>query len=404
MEHRTGISPLGRFGMIVLLTGVGCIPAVTAQAQAKASPQASDSRRAVVQMDRAGLQQRLRALGYRTHGGVGKEKSDSSDSQFRSFPHFTSSFTVNGTTYPYTMVGYPPRSGRASQFRSVIVPLRMNFSGFGRHGDIAVSFDPKDAVTNIVHSPMYRDARFANGFGQFGDMMQRATFWNKMDREREWHVRMAEPLIMPTVNIEVTPETGTLFKDSNGNFFGDVLIDFLDSQAMTIMQLAHLDPDELPVFVTDDVTAEALGYHSAFAVANDDGTQTLQTYIYTSWLDPAKVDPLIADVSTFNHELGEWLNDPFINNAVPDWMYPPANDPNTVCSGNPFLEVGDPEGNGPTFADFPTVVITVDGVAYHLQDLVMLPWFADEKPSSAQNGWYDFPATNYITSPAVYCP
>jgi hypothetical protein len=85
------------------------------------------------------------------------------------------------------------------------------------------------------------------------------------------------------------------------------------------------------------------------------------------------------------------------------WAYPPASDPNSICAGNPFLEVGDPQGNGPTYADFPTVVIPLKGYSYHLQDLVMLPWFAGEKPSSAENGWYDFPATNQIKEPAVIC-
>ena len=33
----------------------------------------------------------------------------------------------------------------------------------------------------------------------------------------------------------------------------------------------------------------------------------------------------------------------------------------------------------------------------------MLPWFADEVPSSAENGWYDFPATTDIQTPAYYC-
>jgi len=65
---------------------------------------------------------------------------------------------------------------------------------------------------------------------------------------------------------------------------------------------------------------------------------------------------------------------------------------------------GDPQGNGPTYAEFPTVPITLNGFTYHLQDLVMLPWFADEVPSSAYQGWYDFPATTQITAPAQYCP
>jgi hypothetical protein len=207
---------------------------------------------------------------------------------------------------------------------------------------------------------------------------------------------------MHTIDSEVTPETGKLFQ-SGSDFFGDVLIDFLDSQARTIIQLTGLDPDEVPVFVTQNCTAQALGYHTAFSVPNDDGSETLQTFIYTSWLDSALVDPIIADISTINHESGEVFNDPFTNNVAPDWRYPPESDPRAVCSFNPLLEVGDPQGNGPAFDDFPTVVIFLNGFPYHLQELVMLPWLADEVPSSAENGWYDFPATTNIHAPAVYC-
>jgi hypothetical protein len=393
MEH--GISFKGLVCVCITVVLGGLLATQTAFAQAP-------SRGTIVQMDRGSFHRHLKALGYRSRGGIGKAKTDSNDQRFRSLPHFSSSFTVGGVTYPYTMVGNNPRSGRPSQIHSVIVPLRMRFVGFGPNQDVAVDFDPKNAVTNIVNSPIYQDASFPNGVGQFNDMMQRATFWNKMDAEREWHVRLSQPKIMHTIDIEVTPETGTLFQVGSATF-GDVLIDFLDSQARTIIQLTGLDPDEVPIFVTQNCTAEALGYHTAFSVPNGDGTETLQTFIYTSWLDPALVDPLVADVSTINHESGEVFNDPFINNVVPDWRYPPESDPAAVCSFNPFLEVGDPQGNGPTFADFPTVVISVDSVDYHLQDLVMLPWFADEVPSSAKNGWYDFPATTDIHAPAVYC-
>jgi hypothetical protein len=374
----------------VLFGGLVATQAALAQTPSKGT---------IVQMDRGSFVQYVKALGHKSRGGIEKAKTESEDSHFRSLVHFSSSFTVGGVTYPYTMLGYPPRSGRKAEFRSVIVPLRVTFFGFSPN---PIVFEPGPAVTNIINSPMYQDAQFANGFGQFGEMMQRATFWNKMDPEREWSVRMARPRVMKTIDIEATPETGSLFQIGNA-LFGNVLIDFLDAQARTIIQLAHLEPDELPVFVTDDVIAEALGYHTAFSVPNSDGTETLQTFIYTSWLDPALVDPIIADVSTFNHENLEWFNDPFINNVVPDWRYPPESDPRAVCSGNTFLEVGDPQGNGPTFDDFPTVVVPIHGVDYHLQDLVMLPWFADEVPSSAQNGWYDFPATTDLHVPAVYC-
>lgn len=398
MEHRISFKRLAYVCITLVLCGLVAMQTPFAQTQFAQAP----SRGAIVQMDRFSLHQHLRRLGYRSRGGIGKAKTESNDDRFRSLPHFSSSFKVGGVTYPYTMLGHPPRSGQPSDIRSVIIPLRMRFVGFGPNQDVAVDFDPKDAVKNIVNSPIYQDASFPNGVGQFNDMMQRATFWNKMDAGREWHVRLSQPKVMHTIDIEVTPETGTLFQVGSATF-GDVLIDFLDSQARTIIQLKGLDPDEVPIFVTQNCTAEALGYHTAFSVPNGDGSETLQTFIYTSWLDPALVDPIIADVSTLNHESGELFNDPFINNIVPDWRYPPESDPAAVCSGNPFLEVGDPQGNGPTFADFPTVVIPVDGVNYHLQDLVMLPWFADEVPSSAEHGWYDFPATTYIHAPAVYC-
>jgi hypothetical protein len=279
----------------------------------------------------------------------------------------------------------------------------MNFNYFGDKQDVFQTFEPAAAVTNIVNSPLYKPAMYANGFGQFVDQMQRATFWNKMDPGRNWHVTMETPKVLPTIDIYVTPETGTLFTNSAGTVFGDVLIDFMDAQAQTILQLLDLPADVLPIFVTSQSTAEALGYHTAFDLPLNNGGTRLQTYVYTSWLDPATISPLLADVSTLNHELSEWANDPFVNNIVPTWAYPPASDPRSVCAGNPFLETGDPQGNGPTYDDFPTALVTLAGVTYHLQQLVMLPWFADEVPSSAFAGAYSFPLLNSITQPAVYC-
>jgi len=386
----------------IVIAAIGLVAPNAMVGQTPAKPGAGKG--AIVVMDRATLNQHFRGLGYKAHGEIGQEMASSDNPLFRGFPHFSSSFSVNGVTYPYTMLGFPPKSGRSASFRSVIVPLRMHFVGFGSNGNVSVTFFPGPAVTNIIRSPMYRDATFVNGTGQFGEMMQRAAFWNKMDSAKKWSVRMATPRVREPIDIEVTPETGALFQDANGNYFGDVLFSLIDAFAQAIIQLDHLEPDELPVFVTKNVTAEALGYHSAYPVHNPDHTVTLQTFIYTSWLDPALVDPIIADVSTFNHENLEWINDPFTTNVVPVWMYPPASDPRTVCSYNNLLEVGDPQGNGPTFDDYPTVVVPINGVQYHLQQLVLFQWFTDEVPSSAENGWYSFPDPTSISTPATYCP
>jgi hypothetical protein len=285
--------------------------------------------------------------------------------------------------------------------RSVIIPLRMKFVFFEKDA----TFDPGKAVTNIKRSPLYQEASFQNGIGQFGDQLQRATFWNKMDPQRRWHVLMDRPRITRTIDVQVEPDIGELLQlgsDPNA-IIGNVRFGAMDSTIHTILQLVDVQPDELPIFVTYNVFADALGYHDAFPVGKDDGSETLQTLIYTSWLEQDLVGDLLADVSTFNHELGEWLNDPFVNNIVPLWKYPPESDPRTECAFNPFLEVGDPQGNGPTFDDFPTVPIRLNGFTYHLQDLVMLPWFAGEKHSSAQEGWFDFPDTQQIKEPFVPC-
>jgi hypothetical protein len=381
-----------------------CASAVAATATMAATPDKGTVKPVVTFADRAALTQHLRALGYRTRGGLdkaGAARALAGMAAGRSFPGFSSSFSVGGATYPFTMIGYPPRSGLSANVRTVIIPLRMNFLGFAPD---PIIFDPAPAVTNIVASPLYQNAAYPNGTGQFVDQMQRAAFWNAMDPGKNWHVRMQQPQVRRALDIEVTPETGALFTDSSGNVLGDVLIDFLDSQAQTILQFLELGRDTLPIFVTDNVTAEALGYHTAYTVTDEEGDTRVQTFIYTSWLDPAVVPPIFADVSTFNHELAEWVNDPFINNIVPTWMYPPPSDPLAVCSGNPFLEVGDPQGNGPTFTDFPAAVVTIGGVDYHLQQLVLWQWFTDQVPSSAYGGWYTFPIPTSLTVPAVYCP
>jgi hypothetical protein len=350
-----------------------------------------------VVQDRAALVRKLHSLGRSNHGGIDQARAESEGNS--GFPTFTSSFSYGGTRYPFTMVGYPPSSGQSATIRPVIIPLRLDFVYFGAQGDVNVSFEPRHAVNNILQSPIFNAAPFANGTGQFGDMLQRATFWNKMDSRHSWHVQFSTPRVLPTIDVEVDPTIGDLFS-VGGSYYGDIYIGALDSTLHTILQLVNVQPDELPVFVTYNASADvALGYHDAFVLGKNDGADVLQTLVYASWLEPSLFGDLLADISTLNHEVGEWLNDPYVNNAAPMWNFP--ND--TTCGDNPFLEVGDPQGNGPNYASFPVVPVKLNGYVYHLQDLVMLPWFAGETPSSAQNGWYDFPATNEIHAPFVPC-
>ena len=314
----------------------------------------------------------------------------------RGLPNFSSSFTTAGITYPYTMLGATPSSGRTVRLKTVVVPLRMAFTGFGQD----VTFDPAFAVRNMIRSPMYSPAPFLNGTGQFGDQFQRATFWNQMDPAHRWHTLLAEPDVSRTFTITVTPETGSL-GTFNGGLIGNMDINLFEAQLIAIIAKLQLDPDQVPLFVTQSVTADALGFHDAVMVPAEHNSQRVQTLMWSSWLDPAQVGDLIGDVSTLNHEVAEWIDDPFINNAAPLWAFPPFN---TTCGDNPFLEVGDPQGNGPDFDLFPVVPVRINGYNYHLQDLALLQWFSRETPSSALSGWYAFPDPTQLTSPSVDCP
>src|SRR4051812_20523565 len=102
-----------------------CALVVPALVSAAPSPR---QRGTIVQLrDRSELHRTLRAGGYKVRGGIDKSATmKDSDDRSRSFPHFTQSFEYGGVNYPYTMVGYPPRSGRSTEIHSIIVPIRVH--------------------------------------------------------------------------------------------------------------------------------------------------------------------------------------------------------------------------------------------------------------------------------------
>jgi len=167
----------------------------------------------------------------------------------------------------------------------------------------------------------------------------------------------------------------------NPMYLGDVLI-----LAAWALWLANAAPCVfLPLFVayntflTQAGRCCVLGYHSIRSSG--------QTYAFASYNDAGVFSVPIEDIHALSHELGEWLDDPFVNNATPPWTGGQA----SGCQAN--LEVGDPV-TGIAF----TVVL--NDFTYHPEDLVFLAWFARQTPSTAVNGWYTFLNT-YTSAPPV---
>jgi len=97
-----------------------------------------------------------------------------------------------------------------------------------------------------------------------------------------------------------------------------------------------------------------------------------------------------GDVSVLSHEIAEWMDDPFTDNPTKPW----GNIGQVSgCQGN--LEVGDPL-SGTVFTQ------TMNGKAYHLQELAFVSWFYHQSPSTGVNGWYSNGGA--FTTAAAPCP
>jgi hypothetical protein len=118
------------------------------------------------------------------------------------------------------------------------------------------------------------------------------------------------------------------------------------------------------------------GYHTAV----QSGSSTY-TYAYAGW---DQTNSVFHNIEAMSHEIAEWGDDPYTNNATPNWYAP-----NYGCSSG--LEVGDP-AVGSNF--------TVGKLTY--QNEVFFSWFAHESPSQAYQGRYDYLGTLF-NSPTTGC-
>lgn len=329
----------------------------------------------------------------------------------KSVPFFSSSFTFQGQTFPFSMVGHAPQRGGTTHVDTSYLALSFFFDEFVDQNGNNIVIDATGNTSTLLNGPDFERFPFATGNTQFSDAVQRAEFFNVMkkgDGDDQWHTLLEQPRQFTPVTIEVPFGSSLVFTDGT-NFFAFVDINFMNSQLNTLVQTENIRTDEIPIFVTHNaVYADFVfggccigGFHTAFQTNQVGNTVFVQTFAFATSLDAAVAndifgDPTIfADVDAMSHELSETFNDPFVNNIVPSWQFPDA--PAGVCSN--VLETGDPVENTPN----PTFPVTVDNFLYHPQTEALLQWFSRENPSSAFNGDFSFPGNN-LTSPSTACP
>lgn len=325
-----------------------------------------------------------------------------------SVPMFSNVFRDNtGKIWPVTMVGADPSIAGAgtTNVPVVIIPLRVNFTNASISPSNIGCVDTVSALTRVVNSPLFNmnitwlEGNTNVGVTQFTDGFQRANFWNYVTTiSPNYHVLLNPIQVTPEAFLNVPANLGGLIGTACANhFIGGVAINYLDSFVRSLISSLNIPPSTFTLVVTYDV-GELLsggglfiGYHTA--VSNANGTWT---YAIGSYTDPNILGLAVNDVSVLSHELGEWMDDPLGNNAVPQWGNVGQV---TTCPLPPppsLLEVGDP------LSGFNSTVFMNDGTTYTVQDLAFLVWFARQNPSLAVNGWYT--TRNTYTGPSKPCP
>ncbi|MEO7002159.1 MAG: hypothetical protein ABI068_10055 [Ktedonobacterales bacterium] len=296
---------------------------------------------------------------------------------YTNLAHFTSSFTYQGATYKYTMVGTNPALGsRTTTIPVTVIPLKVVFStGHPLNGALKVQ--------NTVASPLFQQATFESGKTQYGDAIQRAEFWQLLQAHNgaNYHVLLGQPTIAPVQMLTVPANIGLEETASNGDTIGIADINWWDAQLSSIITAQHFSSDTLPIFLSYNVVLDQnanpnncciIGYHSA-----NSSPTGLQSYAWASNMD-AGIFPSadhIQDINPLSHEISEWYNDPFVYNTTPVWSVP--SQPQYGCSN--ALETGDP---------LVGVAFYVNG--YHPQDEAFFSWFARQSPSIGYGKRYTY--------------
>jgi hypothetical protein len=294
-----------------------------------------------------------------------------------------------GQTVTYTMVGTDPsKTNVVTTIPVVIIPIKMMYGALNGN----MTFDPmttlspngKSVVHDLIVSPLLNGrATFVQGGTNVGttqyiDAFQRANFWSFVQKNQKYHVILGKPTLFPEVGIRVRPGVGLVQTNPFGTQpTGTMEVDVFDQHIQSLLKgLKHqITPNTLPLFVTSNVyltEGSALqvccigGYHSAIG-SQPDG----QTYAYATYVTEKGV--FSQDVSAFSHEIGEWMDDPFVDNSV-------------NCADNNAMEDGDPLENNPNSGAYPYVV---NGGTYNLQSLVFIGYFGAPR-STSLHSWLAF--------------
>ena len=331
--------------------------------------------------------------------------------------------------FRFTMIGNDPRVGGTTVLPANIDEVSLQLLNADGSVFKTVSYAPFEQAT--LNSPNFVPLDYRSGHNiEYADAVQRAEFYHTM--KNNWHTVLFPQVVNRVTvavpyNVNIQLDNGDIVKArsyftgtaSDGNTYVLMLSPLFnvlwDNEVVNEINLGNFTTNSINAtlfpntFLFDLNTSNpnapgnccAGGFHTYF-LEGDVFPQPRWITEFASWVSPGLLGAGVQDAIALSHETNEAFDDPFLDNATPNWQFPgqPAN--STFCQAN--LEDGDPiEG----LANSTSAIPVKQGgktIVYHPQNIVLYQWFEMGATSSAIDGAFSFPNETVLPTSAVPCP
>src|SRR5262249_15200943 len=113
--------------------------------------------------------------------------------------------------------------------------------------------------------------------------------------------------------------------------YGLVSYEWFLAQVPSLVSALGLSSSSLPILVSGNIFLYqngsendccVYGWHGTYSAGGGTGHYAYWDYLDHGLLGKGKGKNAVADMYSLSHEVDEWMDDPFINNTVPQWVQP----------------------------------------------------------------------------------
>ncbi|HEY7058105.1 MAG TPA: hypothetical protein VH458_16325, partial [Vicinamibacterales bacterium] len=252
-----------------------------------------------------------------------------------SLPTFTSTATVGGTNYTYTLLGGDPAKGGTTTIPTVLAAITLTIEAPMDAAGRKAVLDAEPIARQVIRSPIFADYPFASGTTQYGDALMRTDFYGQ-GGSGDWHTRLGQPKIVP-LRIDVPIGRGyVLTSKRTGRMLAMVDLRFMQQEIFNQLPKDAVPRGTLLLAVVRDTTyyvnsdATQCCHWGTYGVDTSAGAR--QPFVLGTYLDPNVVD-VDADVQPITQQLARFFRDPLHDplyraprgapspgNTFPAWM------------------------------------------------------------------------------------